>query len=483
MKIINKIQPIGGFNDKAFGLNGGVTNAKTSYIGGSSVSQPIGSSTGLSRNFMSGNLGKTISMGASSLSSMNTIKDNQSEESFALQQGAHSALQSAGPWGAAISMVAGATDKLAEQLNIGGEFMNEDAAERMDINGAGMNNLLLSLPGTRFATSMFAKGVDEGFVSDQTKSMGASYGGSVKDVQAGKDLGGKKYLFGAGKANKAVAESNRVNTVITGIADESNKRKGNTIGQNVLSQNQNRYSGINTGLNLAKNGMKIPDIDLAKKIIENVNKKNKRLSFNEYLKIVDKDKLNDNYDLKLAYESSPEFQDEWIRFAKEKDYHAPTSVSYNKNKDEYIIVKSKSHPTYNKEVDWYNSSEGSKFKNDYELIESDSLPSKYVRRKAEKFKSGGKIKSVIVDGALHGRLNNMDLDVTEKGIPVVVINEDGGVIQHAEVEKEELILSKEITDKLEELYKENTEESAILAGKLLSREIVKNTIDKTKNIL
>jgi len=90
------------------------------------------------------------------------------------------------------------------------------------------------------------------------------------------------------------------------------------------------------------------------------------------------------------------------------------------------------------------------------------------------------LKSVIPDGKLHSRVNSHGDDVTKKGIPVVTYK-DGETIQHAEIEKEELILNIEITRELEKLWKEykDSEDDKLLisAGELLSKEILENTDD------
>lgn len=99
-----------------------------------------------------------------------------------------------------------------------------------------------------------------------------------------------------------------------------------------------------------------------------------------------------------------------------------------------------------------------------------------------KFKEGGSI-NVIPDGALHARKHNMDMDgITKKGIPVVSENKDGEIEQQAEIEKEEIILRLEVTQKLEKLAKEGTDEAALEAGKLLVEEILYNTDDKANLI-
>lgn len=107
----------------------------------------------------------------------------------------------------------------------------------------------------------------------------------------------------------------------------------------------------------------------------------------------------------------------------------------------------------------------------------------------EAFKEGGVIgidTNIIPEGALHAHKNNLeetnpDLDkVTEKGIPVIVTDETGDYKQVAEIEKEELVLTRDLTSKIEELWKENTPESMLEAGKLLAQELMENTQDNTE---
>ena len=95
-------------------------------------------------------------------------------------------------------------------------------------------------------------------------------------------------------------------------------------------------------------------------------------------------------------------------------------------------------------------------------------------------------KNVIPEGALHKHKHNMDdaEGLTKKGIPVV----DEEHNQQAEIERNEIIFTKEVTKKLEELYKvyyaedstaREKENAAIDAGKLLTKEIMLNTDDRT----
>lgn len=95
-------------------------------------------------------------------------------------------------------------------------------------------------------------------------------------------------------------------------------------------------------------------------------------------------------------------------------------------------------------------------------------------------------KNVIPEGALHAHKHHMENaeDLTKKGIPVV----DNKGEQQAEIERNELIFSLEVTKQLEDLHKRyqgytNTQkekdELAIEAGKLLVYEILHNTEDRT----
>ena len=73
--------------------------------------------------------------------------------------------------------------------------------------------------------------------------------------------------------------------------------------------------------------------------------------------------------------------------------------------------------------------------------------------------------------------------MTKKGIPLVTVTENGDLEQVAEIERKELILRLEVTQKIEERMKDGSDKAAIEAGKLLVREIIKNTDDKTEELL
>lgn len=122
----------------------------------------------------------------------------------------------------------------------------------------------------------------------------------------------------------------------------------------------------------------------------------------------------------------------------------------------------------------------------------------------ESFKEGGSLKapeievietdtnqkSVIPEGTLHKNKHHLadvgvdDSELTKKGIPVV----DNSGEQQAEIELNEIIFTLEVTKELESRYKEFYEEDtspskkdelALEAGKLLWKEILYNTDDRT----
>lgn len=110
----------------------------------------------------------------------------------------------------------------------------------------------------------------------------------------------------------------------------------------------------------------------------------------------------------------------------------------------------------------------------------------------QSFQNGGIIGidvNVIPEGKYHahnnhlGELNEDYEDLTKKGIPVVVHSEGGELEQIAEIEKMELIFRLEVTEKLEELFKDGSDEAMIEAGKLVAVEIMENTQDNSGEVL
>lgn len=227
-------------------------------------------------------------------------------------------------------------------------------------------------------------------------------------------------------------------------------------------------------------------------------------SYYEFLETLPKNlqKGNDTdtlegYRMKLLFDNTPNlwtFEDglkgENPIFTKEEDgYHAPSVIQLPDG--HYEFLKSYNHPTFQKEIEWYNSEDGKSFREKYRLRSKDDqgvplVYYQYIPNNPQAFKQGGQM-NLIPEGALHARKNNMKLaesgDVTHKGIPVV----DNQGQQQAEIECNEIILNLTTTQKIEKFYKEYKEEEsqskkdeiAIECGKMLAKSIIEDTDDKT----
>ena len=133
----------------------------------------------------------------------------------------------------------------------------------------------------------------------------------------------------------------------------------------------------------------------------------------------------------------------------------------------------------------YNTRSG---KQGMKMLSREELDKIYAARKVvkeddvQKFQNGGSI--LIPDGALHAHKHHMEdvnpelaEDLTKKGIPVVSTDENGEVTQVAEIERQEIILEKSLTDRIEKLWKEGTEEAMIEAGKIITETLFTNCDD------
>lgn len=123
-------------------------------------------------------------------------------------------------------------------------------------------------------------------------------------------------------------------------------------------------------------------------------------------------------------------------------------------------------------------------KNGMKIMSRQELQAILAKQKLQKGGVIGTDTNILPEGALHARLNHLQdtgeqlEEVTRKGIPV--LDEHGN--QVAEIEREELVLRLEVTQKIEELMKDGSDEAMIEAGKLLVAEIIDNTQDNTGQI-
>ena len=217
--------------------------------------------------------------------------------------------------------------------------------------------------------------------------------------------------------------------------------------------------------------------------------------YQEWLRTVPQDRLSNNYDLETAYQYLPiEELEKWRTATPEQlndESHHLRSVAPYGDGDYIFLKKGREwvNPEVQGELDQYHLGKtGLQFSHDL-IFDEDQNRYFYKKKKGfnpQAFKQGGQM-NVIPEGALHARKNNMEgagEDFTAKGIPVMTAD---GKEQVAEIEKNEIVFNKEVTDFIEQNYKKfnsdisNTEkdELAIKVGKRLVKEILDNTDDRT----
>ena len=383
------------------------------------------------------------------------------------------------------------------------------------------------------------------------ETVGSSYTGTNQTVNDALTKSGKKYgLFSSkarNRANEEIEEAKRQQGVMSWVADEATDRFAIRDSMAAINGNRRKYylqGGYNQAdVRVGKSGMSLDLIAKAKKVLSQPRKlqtggtaKDPFEYYVSTLPVAQRDSSNFRVRDYWQYNGQPKDFDEakkrgmfeWVEDFDSNgkslgwSWHAFT-VAKNPNADEYDFMKSSSHPTVQKELDWYNSNspDAVEFRNNYELQRTEPYW-KYVRRKRDTishkeggqmqvkateilivepeliedgvdlFKDGGAI-NIIPEGALHAHKHNMDMEgITPKGIPVVSNKEGGEVEQQAEIEREEIIFRLEVTKKLEELEKKfydsetsqkEKDECALEAGKLLVEEILYNTQDNTNKLL
>ena len=378
--------------------------------------------------------------------------------------------------------------------------------------------------------------------------VGSSYTGTDSYINDALQKSGKKYgLFSSGarrRANRQIADAKQKQSIISDIADEATDRFN--IRDSMASINGNNYEfqlqgGYNqSNVRVGRNGMLL---QRARDILK-AQKGNKLTDpFQIYLQnLPENQKDSTQYRVKDYWEFNGkprDFEEAKKRgmFKLQKDGWHANSVAENPFTGEIEYMKPENHKTRFMESDWYEKGliynddgtitqlapgvpgydDWKDFTSNYELVKTQPYW-KYVKRKSPikqniiqhknggsiieltsettinlvnpldipEFQNGGSI-NVIPDGALHARKHNMDLEgITKKGIPVISKDENGSIEQHAEIEKEELILRLEVTQKLEELEKKyyseessqkEKDEYALEAGKLITEELLHNTKD------
>lgn len=525
------------------GIKAGLEGAKSAKMGG--IGATIGAASDLVGSFMPQ---KTEYNGA---------KGDITQTIDSVYDGISDAAMSLGP----VGMLAGGIMKGGALLGKGINALG-GGTDGMTSTDAILGSSFLSLTPLGLVNGFGGKKADTITKDNEAfAQVGSSYTGSESTVNEALQKSGKKYgLLSSGarkRANRQIAEAKRQQAVIANISDEAQDRAN--IRTSMSAINGNRLGFLMEGgydqasIRVGRRGMSIELLNKARSILK--AQKGSKLdpvsayknlapndwesipntgkpSYQEWVKDVNPDFQNENYDLESAYNNLPYDEMQRWKWAtnqpnydfylgyKDENEHYPfhlRSVAPLQGTEDYIFLKKGKEDT-NPEVHWetdtyYNGRNGLKDTHDL-VYEKDRY---YYRKKKSKqdtpqhrnggsiielisettislvnpldipeFQNGGSI-NVIPDGALHARKHNMNLDgITEKGIPVVSEKDNGKIEQQAEIEKEEVIFRLEVTQKLEELEKKyyseeasqkEKDEYALEAGKLITEELLHNTKD------
>ena len=290
--------------------------------------------------------------------------------------------------------------------------------------------------------------------NDTIEKVGGSYGGSINTINDAVSKANKKYgLFSGGarrKANNLINTARQQQSIMTNISDEYQDQLANKSDLAYIRYNTDINGGYQQQyIRAAKQGAILNRIQLRKQREGGIlsNQLHSKINL-ETQEVEWKPVININ-------QETPEFKDGGELVNNQETIQETNSVW---------------QPNINLET--------------IQIMEEGGKTDK-PKQESDKIEETNQ-KNVIPEGALHAHKHHMENaeGLTKKGIPVV----DNKGEQQAEVEKNEIIFSLEVTKQLENLYKRyqeytNTQkqkdELAIEAGKLLVYEILHNTIDRT----
>lgn len=335
-----------------------------------------------------------------------------------------------------------------------------------------------------------------GFFTGKTKELdknrqvmqSSGYRDTVADINKASQNAGAKLLFGRNKANTMISNARYQQDQVAELLDNADMDRyasaNPLISQRVQMQLNGNYNPL-----IAKYGSKL---EFARRVL--AYQKGKKVQKNRTLEELYEyaEKVNPRF-IQRLHEENPKYINYnngiathllgYIDDGKGNAIVFPLVQENNNGELQlYDVEDAYDNAIKNKDFLEMSTDEADTFGKGYKQFYPDFF------NKLPSFKNGGSF-NVIPDGALHKNKHHLEEvddkfeDVTTKGIPVITESEGGEITQHAEVEKEEIIFRLEVTKKLEELAKEDTDESAIEAGKLLVKEILHNTIDKTNNML
>lgn len=237
--------------------------------------------------------------------------------------------------------------------------------------------------------------------------VGSSYTGSESTVNEALQKSGKKFgmfsnVFGnaTDKANEEIAEAKIQQSIISDISQDVQDRTAIRTAMAAINGNRRGFhmqGGYDqAAIRIGRQGMPIELLEKARTIIKAQQGTKTLDPFQVYLySLPENQRDSTNYRVKdyWEYNGRPKDFEEAKRkgmFVEQEDFddtgkslgkswHGFT-VAENPNTGELEFMKSSSHPTIQKELDWYNSDDGADFRSQYELVKTEPYY-KYVKRK------------------------------------------------------------------------------------------------------
>lgn len=349
----------------------------------------------------------------------------------------------------------------------------------------------------------FGKKADTFTKDDQTWSFaGNSYAGSLAAANNAAAKSGKKYGLVSRrqrkKANDEMADAARQQKITKSIVDEAQQQ--NLIASTMSDTFGNAYlNELNGGyqqgmIHSAKAGGQFSEeMKLRAKQIVKAQKGVLMVTYN-WPKYIAKDSQFMKFvstlpeEWKEYTEEHEDLYDVWRENGKPRTFSESTKDIYNP----LFILDDNGKTIINPDISEVGES---KQPQNVETLDDFKIEvQKLIDNNQPDFLQKGGQLNLIPEGALHAQKhhieeNREDLDgnITHKGIPVISVSEGGQVEQNAEIERNEIIFNLEVTEQIEELRKKyhNTESQAEKdkiaeeAGKILSDSIMEDTNDKT----
>lgn len=368
-----------------------------------------------------------INMGLNMLGTKDKTINSTDEMMEGLRSGIQDKLISSGNPALA---AAGIGVKLVSKL--GG---NTDASQGLGGFNDAANAAASFIPGAGFFV-----GRTEKYKKSQELSNSAGYTGTSAAGDKAMKNAGAKLLFGRGKANRMIREQRRRDQMVQGILKEAKDDfAGAESAGYIANRNQMDSMGGYKALSVKKGGVI--------KNMEFVNRCKKK-----------RKKMQEGGSVSPA--------------AMPVDFVERMEVA-NGTKGSIDDVTKKSNVKNNKKQNMEKLTE--------QVQKQSQTGMFYLKR-------GGKV-NVIPSGKLHKERHRLEklvegMDrVSKKGIPIVTTNSVGELRQQAEIERDEIILNKELSEKLLSLMESEDEDKAMIeAGMLLADEIIDNTEDNTNLI-